>query len=237
MIQINLLPDVKLEYVKARRLKRTIVSICLLVSSVSVAVFVLTFISVVVVQKQHLSHLDEDIASQTKELESMPDIAKILTIQNQLNSLPALHKDKPVASRIFTYVQQLAPGEASISTLTVNFDEQTMEITGSAVNLAGVNKFADTLKFTVFTTEAEGDGAKGNSAFSDVALSQFGLGSASGTKGKTASYTIKLKYAPEIFSSESNVKLTIPNKVTTRSQTEKPQNVFDAPAAVEGGDQ
>lgn len=234
MIQINLLPDVKLEFVKARRLKRTIISICFLVSGVALAVFALMFVSVVVVQKQHLSHLDSDINQQTKQLEGMQDIAKILTIQNQLNSLPALHKDKPVASRVFTYIQQLAPTEASISTLTVNFDEQTMEISGNAVNLAGVNKFADTLKFTSFTVESN-PSASGSRAFSDVTLSQFGVGTASAAAGKPASYTIKLKYASEIFSSDSGVKLSIPNQVTTRSQTEKPQNVFEAPATTEGG--
>lgn len=234
MVQVNLLPDVKLEYVKARRLKRTIISVCVLVSSVSLAIFVLMFVSVSIVQKQHLSHLEEDIASQTKELESMPNIAKILTIQNQLNSLPALHKDKPVASRIFTYIQQLAPGEASINTLTVNFEEETMEVSGNAVNLAVVNKFADTLKFTSFSVEAEG-GGESQRAFSEVTLAQFGVGATTVRSGKPASYTIKLKYVPEIFSGENNVKLTIPNQVTTRSQTEKPQNVFEAPTTTGEG--
>lgn len=236
MAQVNLLPDVKLEFVKARRLKRTIMSICVLVSSVALAVFILMFVSVTVVQKQHLSNLDEDITSQTKQLESMSDIAQILTIQNQLGSLTALHSDKPVASRIFTYIQQLAPGEASISKLTVSFDEQTMEITGNAVNLAAVNKFADTLKFTSYSVEAE-DTDKPQPAFSEVTLSQFGIGSSTANSGKPATYTIKLKYAPEIFSSENNVKLTIPNQVTTRSQTEKPQGVFEAPVTIEGGEQ
>lgn len=236
MIQINLLPDVKLEFVKARRLKRTIVTICTLVSIVAIAIFALCFISVTVVQKQHLDNLDGDIKSQTKELQNVPDIAKILTIQNQLNSLPGLHKDKPVASRIFTYIQQLAPKEASISSLTVDFGQQTMTVTGTADNLASVNKFADTLKFTSYTVEGDQQGG-GNSAFSEVTLSQFSIGSGT-LGGKAASYTINLKYTPEIFSSATKTKLLIPNQVTTRSETERPQNIFEAPTTTSGeGDQ
>lgn len=229
MVQINLLPDVKLEYVKARRLKRTVLVLCFLISGVSLAIFALFFVSVVFVQGTHLSNLEEDIKTETAELEGMQDIARILTVQNQLNSLPALHKDKPVTSRVFTYVKQLAPSEASISSLTVNFDEQSMEITGNAVNLAGVNKFADILKFTSYTIDGEETADAKQLAFSEVTLTQFGV-SASGVKnGKPASYTIKLKYEPGIFSSEKAVKLVVPNQVTTRSEVEKPQNVFEAP--------
>lgn len=233
MIQINLLPDVKLEYIKARRLKRTVISVCILVSAVAFAVFALIFVSVTVVQKKHLSNLETDIQSQTKQLESMQNITKILTVQNQLDSLTGMHKEKPVASRVFTYIKQLAPTEASINTLTVNFDETSMVISGNAVNLASVNKFADTLKFTQYTAGANEENQLAL-AFSEVTLSEFGI-SNSGTNGKPASYSITLKYNPEIFSSASDIKLTIPNQITTRSETEKPQNVFEQPAQTEGG--
>jgi Tfp pilus assembly protein PilN len=232
-MQINLLPDVKVEFVKARRLKRTILAVCLLVSGFALAIFTLFFISVTVVQKQHLSHLDQDITDKTSQLEATPDIAKILTIQNQLNALTTLHNDKPVASRVFTYIRQLAPTEASIDTLTVDFDGQTMTIAGKATSLAAVNKFADTLKFTTFAVKSD-QPASNKSAFSEVTLKSFGIDTSTGTN-KSASYTIELKYAPEIFNSAGNVKLTIPNQVTTRSETEKPSNVFEEPNSSDGG--
>lgn len=234
MTQVNLLPDVKVEFVKARRLKRTILAVCFLISAVALAIFALLFISVTVVQKEHLSNLDDDIANSTNQLEATPDIAKILTIQNQLGALSNLHGEKPVASRIFTYIRQLAPTEASIDTLTVDFDGQTMTITGKAVNLAAVNKFTDTLKFTSFSIESEGE-TSNKPAFSEVTLKEFGLDNASSEAGKSASYSIELKYAPEVYSSASNIKLTIPNQVTTRSETEKPSNVFEEPTTIDGG--
>jgi Tfp pilus assembly protein PilN len=236
MIQINLLPDVKVEFVKARRLKRTIMAVCFLVSALVLAIFTLLFVSVTVVQKQHLNNLDQDINDYTSQLESTPDIAKILTIQNQLGALTNLHNDKPVASRIFTYIKQLAPAEASINTLTVNFDDQTMTITGKATSLAAVNKFTDTLKFSTFVVESDAESAK-KPAFTAVTLKSFGLDGSVAGSDKAANYSIEFKYAPEIFSSAGNVKLTIPNQVTTRSETEKPSNVFEQPVEENGGTQ
>lgn len=234
MIQINLLPDVKLEYIKARRLKRTITSLSVIVSAVALAVFVLLFISVTVAQKGHLGRLEEDIQNHTKELEDMPNLAGILTVQNQLGALTTLHQDKPTASRIFTYIQQLAPTEASIDTWTVSFDEQTMTIEGHAVSLTAVNKFADTLKFTKFAVTTPDGTSDSIAAFSEVVLAELGV-EESAEEGKPTSYTITLKYAPEIFSNANDVKLTVPNQITTRSATEKPNNVFDAPTSEEGG--
>jgi hypothetical protein len=229
MIQVNLLPSVKLEYLKARQLKRTVVSVSFLVSAIAIGIFALFFIIVNVVQVVYLDNLEKDIETKTAQLKKMPDIAKILTIQNQLNALPGLHEDKPVASRMFTYIKQLAPQEASIESLTVNFDEQTMSIQGQAKDLASVNKFADTLKFTSYSVAQTKENSR---AFSEVVLAQFGISQQDAdSEGKAASYTITLKYAPEIFKADATTKLTVPNRVTTRSETEKPVTIFGTEAS------
>jgi hypothetical protein len=53
-------------------------------------------------QKKHLSDLNKDIAAESKQLKRKPDIDKILTVQNQLDILTALHAGKPAASRLTT---------------------------------------------------------------------------------------------------------------------------------------
>lgn len=234
MIQFNLLPDVKLEYIKARRTKRTVMMASVLVGAASLTIFVLLFMVVNVVQKEHLSNLDKDITKSKNELKAKPDLAKILTIQNQLSSLPDLHKKKPVASRTLGYVQQLTPQNASISTLTVNFTDQTMKIEGSADSLATVNTFADTLKFTNFTvTDSENKVSDSKLAFSEVVLANFAV--ANGTskdKNKAVTYNITLKFDPAIFSGDNDkVDLQVAKKITTRSETEKPSAVFQAKSA------
>lgn len=231
MIQLNLLPDVKLEYIKARRTKHAVILLSTIVSGAALTLFVLFFLVVNVVQKQHLSNLNKDIAKHEATLQEKPELAKILTIQNQLNSLTGLHDQKPVASRVYGYIQQVTPQKASIETITVNFTDQTIKVEGSADSLATVNTFVDTLKFTTFNAEppegAEGESKSNVQAFSEVVLTEFSVSSTSAQNpAKSTNYSISFKYEPTIFGSDANVVLVVPNKVTTRSETEKPNEIF-----------
>ena len=86
MIQFNLLPDVKLEYIKAKKSKRLVALISTLTCAVAIALVVLLFTVVNVFQKQHLSDLNADIKKYSTSLKNTKDLDKILTIQNQLKS-------------------------------------------------------------------------------------------------------------------------------------------------------
>ncbi len=218
MIQFNLLPEVKLEYIKAQRAKRSVMLISVVTASVALGVLVLLFVVINVLQKGHLNNLSKDIERYSQQLQEVPDLNKILTIQNQLRSLPALHADKVVASRLFAYIGQLTPNEATISDLNVDFAVGSMSIAGSADSLSTVNKFADTLKFTKYQTEAEG--SQPVAAFSEVVLTSFGRDS------ETTTYKLDFKFDPLIFDSESEVTLTVPSIISTRSETEKPDVLF-----------
>lgn len=217
MIQFNLLPDVKLEYIRARRMKRMVVGLGLLASGVALAVFVVLFVAVNIVQRQHINNLNADIESGVAELKDIPDIDKVLTVQNQLQALTPLHEQKPSTSRAMTYFTQLTPADASLSSVTIDFTTGTGNVSGSASSLATVNKFADTLKFTTFS---KGDDQAKEPAFSEVVLASFGV-SDDGT-----TYDITFKFNPEIFNNTLDVKLTVPNIISTRSQTQKPSDLF-----------
>lgn len=223
MIQFNLLPDVKIEYLKARRNKRLVVSSSLLVIAGSVFVLILLAGIIYGVQKKNLHDLNNDIAKYTQELRSTPELNKILTVQNQLGSLTALHDKKAVASRLFGYLTQVTPKAASISQLNIDFAQHTMSITGAANSLDVVNTYADTLKFTTYKTETN-SGSKVN-AFSKVVLSQFSR------TNSGATYTMTASFDPLIFDSVSTVKLEVPHIISTRSATEQPTDLFQA----EGG--
>lgn len=213
MIEFNLLPDVKLAYIKSKRTVRLVILSAVSVTSVAVAVFLLLFLSVNVVQKRSLKNIENDITKNSKTLEAIPDLNKILTIQNQLNTLPDLHNKKPVTTRFATYIQQVTPAQTSLAKVDVDFVTYTMNIGGATDSLVTVNKFVDTLKFTTFKATPEGPDAK---AFSDVVLGTFGR------DDKGASFQITLKYNPEIFSASTTAVLTVPKLVTTRSEVDKP---------------
>lgn len=217
MIQFNLLPDVKLEYIKARRLKRSVMFISTLIAGGALGILILLYVGVAVFQKEHLNDLSADIATNSKKLNSIKDLNKILTIQNQLNSLSDLHDKKLTTSRLFPYMQQVTPADVSVASLNVDFTSQKIIITGSAKSLTTVNQFVDTLKFTTFSVAGDDTQLP---AFSQVVLSSFGR------DDKGASYTINLKFDATIFEGTKEVKLKVPSKVTSRSETEKPDALF-----------
>lgn len=217
MVQFNLLPDIKIQYLKARHQKRLFMLISTVVTIATVVIVVLLASFVFGVQRKSINDLNKDIDSKGNALSSTPDLNKILTVQNQLNALPALHDDKAVATRLFEYVSQVTPAEATVARLNVNFIENTLTVSGSATNLEVVNVFADTLKFTMYTTA---DDKTPKPAFSEVVLSNFGRDE------KMATYTITTKFDPVIFSELAEVTLTVPNVVTTRSEVAQPSALF-----------
>jgi len=216
MIQFNLLPEVKLEYIRAQRTKRMVVGISVLASAAALFLLVMLSLTVFVFQKQHMNHLTSDIAKYGKDLQSTQDLNKILTVQGQLGSLPSLHEQKPEVNRLIPYIKQLTPATASISSLNVDFTADTMTITGAADSLQTVNQFVDTLKFTTYAQDNSSP-----KAFSNVVLSSFGRAD------KGASYTITLGFAHDIFDNTKTVQLTVPNIITTRSELDKPGVLFE----------
>lgn len=216
MIQFNLLPDVKLEYMKAERTKRMVIAVSTVVTIVSVAILVILLLVVLVFQKKYMTDLTSDITSYSNDLKATPDLDKILTVQNQLNSLTGLHQDKPDTTRIFSYIEGVTPPEVGIANLTIDFDASTFVITGSASSLADVNRFIDTLKFTEFNQDSTKQ-----KAFKGVVLANFGRAD------KGASYTINLTFEPVIFDNTKEIALTVPDQITTRSETEKPSVLFE----------
>jgi Tfp pilus assembly protein PilN len=232
MIQLNLLPDVKLEYIKAQRARRLTLSMALLVSAVAVVILVL-LLSYEGLQKKHLSDLKQDISSETSQLKGKPNIQEILTVQNQLNSLTMLHSDKPAASRLFGYLQEVTPVDVSINNLTIDFSGQTIVLTGTADSLASINTYVDNLKSATYVSSSNSKTA----AFSNVVLSSFSLNSSSSSQANTqpASYTINLSYDQNIFDiTQTTIKLSVPTIVAPRT-TDLFQNAPTSTSSSSGG--
>ena len=224
MIQFNLLPDVKIEYLKARRTKRFVMLAAAIVTSIGLTVMIVLFVAVNVIQKKHLNNLKTDIESASKQLREEPELSKILTVQQQLKSLDGLHQNKPAAERLGTYLSQVTPIDVTISSFEVDFDARTMTFDGSAPSLKAVNQFVDTLKFTNFQA-----GEASGSAFSSVVLSSFSRREQS-SDSNPATYQITLSFDQVIMNGSENVTLKVPNTTTTRSTTERPSDLFQQPS-------
>ncbi len=219
MIQFNLLPDVKQQYLKAKRQKHAVIVISMMVAAASLAIFVLMLVTVYLFQPGIIRGLNNSIDNSTNTLKETKDLNKILTIQNQLSKLPSLHDDKPVVTRLSGYLAQLTPAQISIGELEVDFDAATMVIKGKAPALQDVNKFVDTMKFTTQSVDGKVSTTK---PFTGVVMSEFTRNS----EGTT--YTVKLSYDKTIFDNGKTVALTVPKITSTRSETEKPTELFQA---------
>jgi len=222
MIQFNLLPDVKIKYINARRQKRLVILVSALVSVGSLGVLLLVVAYIYVIQGAQISDLNSKIKTASSSIsnkkDQVDDINKVLTVQNQLKSLDTLHADKPITSRIYDYLAKITPALVTVSKLAVDNNEgiQTISIQGSTNTLETVNKFVDTLKFTTFQPVAEN--SEKVTVFKDVVLVSFSRNDTGST------YSITLKYDPIIFkSTESASGLVVPEGlITTRSELGRP---------------
>lgn len=221
MVQFNLLPDVKIDYIKANRLKHSLITAAFLVAAGSVTLAVLLYLGVGVVQKKHLNDLSKDLRSTAATLSSTPDIDRIITVQNQLTTLPTLHAAKPAASRVFGFLSQITPASISISSAAVDFTANTMSLTGNAKDLLSVNTFVDTLKYTTYIKSSDDTGK--TKAFSKVLLTGFS------STDKGATYQISFSFDPEIVKNQNNITLVVPKTITTRSEVNQPTALFETP--------
>lgn len=243
MIQFNLLPDVKLEYIKAQRTKRSVIAIAGIVIGVCVVTIILLVSTVYGLQRRHIANVTEDIQTTANEIKSIEQIDRILTVQNQLTSVNDLHMNKPVTSRVFEFIETVTPNDVNLSRLELNHEMNRIELDGSAETLAVINRYVDTLKFTeYFIVELDENGEvveeslpedddELERAFISVVLDSFGR-----TGEDNVNYSIIIEFKPEIFDRQDNVQLRVRDTITTRSEVDRPEALFQAPEEVEGFD-
>lgn len=236
MIQLNLLPDVKQQFIKTRRTKRLITLISVLSAGSAFGVMAILFFASNVWQTRTIDSLTKDIQSNLSELQSVPDLDKILTVQEQLNSLDMLHSQKTAATRLYTYLPQILPQGVYVSELIINYEESTLEISGNTDSLESVNKFVDTIKFTdyivfevVNTETGETLDSEAVRAFNEVVLGSSEIDPQADDINRDTSFSVTATFDPVIFDTATeNVRLVVPQTVTSRSQTEQPGVIFDS---------
>jgi Tfp pilus assembly protein PilN len=226
-VQFNLLPDIKMQYVKAQKTQGLVITIFTLTAVASLVIFVLTLFTADIVQKKQLTDAQKNLKDYTSQLKAKPNVERIVTVQNQLQALVALHQNKHVTSRLFTYLPSLTPTNVQISELSLAYASadsstapNTVLITGTSDSQQSINTFIDTLKFTTYSV---GSSIKDKNAFSNVLETSFSLDADNGG----ANYTISAEFDPMLFSNNLGgeiPKLTVPHLTSTRSSLGDPSN-------------
>jgi hypothetical protein len=227
-IQLNLLPDVKKEFIKAQKTKALVISSSIMVTLGAAGITVLLFLYVTVAQQLQMALITNDIQNKTAELNSVQDLGKYLTIQNQLRALPELHDQKGVYSRLFSFLPVLNPGapnnvRLSVLQLSSTESDSAFFFTGNAATFESLNVFVDTLNNAKATYQASGAEEKTTTnIFQSVVVQNSALSQVN--NASSVSFTIRAAYDPAVFDARNTgVTATVPNIVTTPSITGSPQ--------------
>ncbi len=239
MIEINLIPDVKQELIKAQRVRAGVISMAVIVAIGAVGVVIVLALWVFAVQTTRGVLTDNTIKSESEKLSKVEDVSNTLTIQNQLSKIPAMHDAKNIDSRIFdvlTTINPPAPNNVSITNLTLNSTEKTIRIEAQAVNgYPALEVFKKTISATNFEFATAGE-KQTVALASDISDTDRSYGEdASGAK--VLRFTLTFGYSEELFSrlSQSGVIVTPNQKNVTDSFVGVPQSLFTQKASdVEG---
>lgn len=240
MIEINLIPDVKQELIRAQRTRSTVITGSIFVGIASVAVVVILAVYVFGVQTARNLFADSSISSGIKKLQNVSDLQKTLTIQNQLSKITALNGNKKVDSRIFDVLGAVippAPNDIKISSISINSSSQTIVIEGQAVNsYSAVETFKKTIEGAVLKYTNNKKANQVNLA-SNISISDTSYG-ADSSGAKVLRFTMSFVYTKELFSPSStntSIAITVNGNVTD-SYLGIPKSIFvDRAADITGG--
>lgn len=230
MITLNLLPDIKRQYIKAQRTQARVISGAILVSIVAGGAVALVAFYVYAVQGLYSASLSNGIKDKAGKLTSIKDINKYATVQNQLDNISELHSKKIMSARLFGVMSQLnpaAPNNVSITNLTFDTATTALLLDGITSSFTGLETFRDTLKNAQVSYVKAGTTETIKEPLftpgSVVILSQ-GLGqSANPGGGKVVAFKFSVTYNPATFARDSNnVSVIVPQKDTTQSLQDTP---------------
>lgn len=231
MITLNLLPDIKNDYLKAKRSRDRVVAWSIVVGG-SFAGIVVVALLIVGIQWFIVDGTRNTIEDLSNRLQNSEDITTVLTVQGQLQKLPGLHQDKPRATRLFSYLTTLTPNNTRLGSVEIDYENNEVEIRGSTQTIRDLNILVDTFKAAEYRTgpfvDPEDDeefeslatlleedfsridpDAEFMAAFSRVVSS---LSIQSGGEG--VNFTLQFSFSPNLFDARySAVELRVPDFV------------------------
>ena len=143
--EINLVPDIKNEMIKALKLRNFIFFLCIIVAAASVGITVVTGL-IMGGQQLALDSKKATINNLSNKLNSYSDLGDFLTIKDQLGNIATLTNNKKVLSRTFGILSALIPTGADtirISEMNVNLAAESPTFTFDAQANAGREPYID----------------------------------------------------------------------------------------------
>ena len=230
MIQINLIPDIKRELLRAQSMRRSAISVSIIVGLVAGGIVVALAIYLGVLAL-HETITRGNIKSEYNQLTQVENIDNVLTIQQQLKMIDGQQTARTMDSRLFDILGAInppAPNDVKFSSIKLDPNNNLITIEGSAVNGYSAT---ETFRKTILNTKVEsgsGDTAKSEPLTDDVTIAETTYGeSADGSH--VLRFSISFAYPKGLFdNSLKNIKIVTPTAKTdvTDSKTRVPESLF-----------
>lgn len=143
--EINLVPDIKNEFIKTLKFRNFVFFLCIIIASGSLVV-ILVFISISGGQQGFIAAKQNTIDALEQKISEYSDLSDFLTIRNQLGNIATITDNKVMFSRTFNILSAIIPTGAdyiSISELTVNLADEVPSFRFDAQADAGTEPYID----------------------------------------------------------------------------------------------
>ena len=125
--EINLVPDVKNEFIKTLKFRNIVFFACIVVASGSLLVILIS-IAIAGGQQGFINSKQNTIAALEQKISDYSDLSDFLTIRDQLNNISAITENKTMLSRTFNILSAIIPN----GTDYINISELSIDLSGEA---------------------------------------------------------------------------------------------------------
>lgn len=143
--EINLVPDIKNEFIKTLKFRNFVFFLCLVVASGSL-IITLIFLSISGGQQGFITAKQNTLKNLEQKINEYTDLSDFLTIRDQLGNIASITENKAMLSRTFNVLAAIIPTGAdyiNISELSVNLSSDAPTFTFDAQANAGSEPFID----------------------------------------------------------------------------------------------
>lgn len=229
MIEINLIPDVKQELLKAQHTRAAVITGAIITCIITGSIVVVLAVYVFGVQSARTFFVDQAIKDGASDLAQVEDLSKMLTIQNQLAQINSLNDQKKVDSRLFDVLSAVippSPNAVQFSQVALNTEDSVITLEGQTRAYDSMEVFKKTLASSVIVYVEDGK-EKQITVAKDISISDVSYGENSEGQ-KVLRFALSFKYSPELFAANipsPAIKLSVGGNVTD-SYLGIPKSVF-----------
>ena len=131
MIEINLIPDVKQELLRAQAQRNIVISASIILAIAAGVIVVLVASYVFGAQALFMDNANKTIDKEYGTLKDVEDLDRLLTVQNQLKKVSELNANKNAASRLYGMLNVIVPPDPHAVTISALMVEPTAADEGS----------------------------------------------------------------------------------------------------------